>query len=235
VLPAHNEAESIAETLREFHATVTRLTGLPLRFVVSEDGSTDGTADVVRGVAADVPLVLLSEPQRKGYSRAVIDGFRRTDAPLVAFIDSDGQCDPADFPRLLAALPEHDLVVGYRVRRADPWIRRAMSGAFRAAYRLLFPVRLRDPSCPYLLIRRPALERVLRGRVGILKQGFWWEFVARAGAAGLRVVEVPVQHRERKAGSTQVYWPRKVPRIALEHLVGLVQLRRELRRGGAGS
>ena len=93
---------------------------------------------------------------------------------------------------------------------------------------MFFGVTAKDPSCPYLLISRAGLEKILGGNVGILKQGFWWEFLARAVAARLRIVETPVRHRPRAAGETQVYRPTKVPRIAAEHLIGLVHLRREL-------
>jgi hypothetical protein len=86
----------------------------------------------------------------------------------------------------------------------------------------------RDPSCPYLLVRREVLDDVLAGHPGILPQGFWWEFAARVQAAGLRSVEVPVNHRRRSAGATQVYRPTKVPRIAVEHLLGLLALRKDI-------
>ena len=66
--------------------------------------------------------------------------------------------------------------------------------------------------------------------VGILPQGFWWEFSARVHAAGLRAAEVPVRHRPRAAGTTQVYRPAKVPRIAVVHFLGLLALRRDITR-----
>jgi glycosyltransferase involved in cell wall biosynthesis len=228
VLPAHNEADCIATTLRDFFEAVSRLTNAPIRFVVSEDGSTDNTVDVLRALSNELPIELLTFPERKGYSRAVVDGLQATTADVVAFIDADGQCDPEDFPRLLEALEEADLVVGYRSPRRDPPYRKAMSAAFKFAYRLMFPVRLRDPSCPFLVIRRPGLARVLKGRPGLLEQGFWWEFNARAMARGLSITEIPVGHRARSAGSTKVYRPGRIPRIALEHVRGLFALRREL-------
>jgi hypothetical protein len=103
-----------------------------------------------------------------------------------------------------------------------------MSGAFKFVYRMFFRVNVRDPSCPYLLISRAGLEKILSGNVGILKEGFWWEFLARAVAVNLRIVEIPVRHRVRAGGMTQVYRPTQVPRIAIEHLIGLYHLRKEL-------
>jgi glycosyltransferase involved in cell wall biosynthesis len=230
ILPAHNEAGSIGGTLSEFHRVVTGEQAIALRFIVCEDGSTDRTVEIVRELGASLPILLLSEPARKGYSRAVIDGFRASTSAVAGFIDSDGQCDPHDFTKILATLRETgcDLVVGYRNPRRDHWIRLVMSGLFKGVYRLYFKIPLRDPSCPYLVIKREALAKILAGNVGILKQGFWWEFVARAEAVGLHIEQVPVAHRLRTSGTTQVYRPSKVPRIAWEHLKGLSSLKREL-------
>jgi glycosyltransferase involved in cell wall biosynthesis len=229
VLPVHNEGASIAGTLREFHAEVARDAGIPIRFVICEDGSSDDTVPVLQELAGELPIKLISDPVRKGYSRAVIDGLRATEAEWVLCIDSDGQCDPVDFVSLAAARAGYDMVIGYRNPRRDSVMRKLMSGAFGFVYRRFFNVRLRDPSCHYVLIRRLALRAILVGDVGILKQGFWWEFVARATALGLSIAELPVRHRVRSAGTTQVYRLKKIPNIALEHLSGLARLRRELR------
>jgi len=229
VMPAHNEGVSIGEILREFHKVASEVSGLDVRFIVSEDGSTDDTCDVVRATAVDVPILLLSYPERKGYSKAVVDGSREATAPLVCFVDSDGQCDPADLPALADELGDHDMAVGYRSPRMDSTFRKVISGAFKFVYERMFPVRLNDPSCPYLLVRRDRLERILRGNPGILHQGFWWEFNARAQAAGMFVAQVPIRHRARVAGDTHVYKMKKIPAIAAEHLQGLFALRRELR------
>ena len=180
-------------------------------------------------MAATLPITLISAALRKGYSRAVVDGLRATTADRVACVDADGQCDPRDLVRLVQALDGHDLVVGRRTHRADHWSRMVMSRAFKLVFSAFFSVPLQDPSSPYLLITRSGLDRVLATDPGILPQGFWWEFYARAVEMGLELAEIPVGHRARSAGTTQVYRPTKIPRIALVHLIGLVRLRRELR------
>jgi glycosyltransferase involved in cell wall biosynthesis len=230
VLPVHNEAGSIAAVLREFHEVVAQTTGIPLRFVVSEDCSRDNTVAILQALAAELPILLLSSTERRGYSGGAIAGLRAATADVVSFIDSDGQCDPRDFARLHAALSEADLVIGWRRPRRDPFLRRVFSGAFGFVYRRLFPVKVHDPSCPFIVVRRPALERILAGRVGVLKQGFWWEFVARATALGVPLVEMPIAHRSRLAGQTQIYRPTKILSIGLEHVAALFTLRRELQR-----
>jgi glycosyltransferase involved in cell wall biosynthesis len=227
VVPVHNEAATIRNTLQEFHR-VAAAAGLDVLFQVSEDGSTDGTAEVVAELAHELPVTLASTSARKGYTPAVLDGLRATSRPVVGYIDGDGQCDPAGLCSLVEALDGADLVTGYRSPRVDSAYRRLMSGAFGVLYRALFRVKLKDPSYAYGLIRRPALDRVLAGRIGLLPQGFWWEFNARALAAGVITRQVPMRHRPRPAGSTQIYTLRQIPRVAFEHIVGLWRLRQDL-------
>ena len=228
VIPVHNEAKSIEATLCDFDSVVRRNTGAEIRFVVCEDGSSDGSAELLRSLSDRLLIKLLSSSTRKGYSRAVIDGFRATETDIVGFMDSDGQYDPNDFARFLVEMENSDFVIGYRDPRNDHWIRLIMSRAFGLVYGLLFPIPLKDPSCSYLLIRRGALEKILSGNVGILKQGFWWEFNARAFAHGLKIKQVRISHRRRASGKSQVYRPSQVLKIGWQHLRGLFALKREL-------
>lgn len=226
LLPVHNEAASIEATLRELDRTLSRLARV--EFVVCEDGSVDGTREILQRLAGELPIKLVLGETRKGYSRAVIDGFRTCTAPYVLSLDSDGQCDPLDFAKFCREAPGPDVVMGWRVRRRDTLARRAMSGMFKLIYRRLLGVRLRDPSCPYILVSRRALDYLLAiPTLGTLSQGFWWEVVARLARGGFSVVEVPVNHRPRAAGQTQVYRVTRLPGIFLRHVWGLVKIRRE--------
>jgi glycosyltransferase involved in cell wall biosynthesis len=228
VLPAHNEATSLAQTVREFYHVTHDVQGFTIEFVICEDGSSDNTREVAIGLTSELPVRVLSSVERKGYQRAVTEGLNSTSSNLVAFVDGDGQCDPSDFMRLYQSLDSQDIVIGCRTPRSDGLVRRLMSRAFGIAYRSLFPIPLKDPSCPFLIMRREAIPLVLTEGFGLLGQGFWWEFMARAYSAGLKVGEIPIRHRPRTAGKTQIYRPRRVPRIALENLRGLVLLHREL-------
>jgi dolichol-phosphate mannosyltransferase len=228
ILPVHNEEASIEGTVREIHRAIAVDSNILIRLAICEDGSTDNTVTVIRRLAEEFPITLSSDPVRKGYSRAVIDGMRAATSDWVALMDSDGQCDPSEFTKLLNLRSEADLIIGWRNPRSDAWVRKFMSASFGLFYRTLFDVPVRDPSCPYLLIRRTDLQRILSGNVGILKQGFIWEFVARASALHLRIAETPVHHRRRTSGTTQVYKPKKIPSLAISHIAGLWELKREL-------
>lgn len=236
VLPVHNEGESIEAVLSEFMAVLEKeCPDVKVRLVICEDGSKDNTVAVLKSLADRLPIKLLTSTARKGYSQAVIEGLAATTADWVLCIDSDGQVDPSDFKRVWSKRAPDGLVIGYRNPRNDPWPRIVMSGAFHFVYRRLFDVRLKDPSCPFLLISRHSLSKIQRGNLGVLKQGFWWEFMARAKSCGTKIVEISVSHRPRHSGTTQVYRLNKIPGIAYRHLLGLFTLRSELKQASKNS
>jgi predicted RNA-binding Zn ribbon-like protein len=88
---------------------------------------------------------------------------------------------------------------------------------------MLFQATVHDPSCPYLLIGRSVLDKLLPV-LGSLREAFWWEFVARASQANVRFGELPVTHRDRAAGKTVVYRPSKIPGIAWRNGIGLLKV-----------
>jgi len=228
VTPVHNEGHSIRETLTEFFDYY-KNSNFYIKFIVSEDGSTDNSVEEVLKVSQNYPIELISEPIRKGYSKAVIDGLLNVKSPIVSFIDSDGQCNPKDLQSLYEKYDGNNLVIGYRNPRKDNFVRKLMSRAFKFVFERYFKLRLLDPSCPFFITSAENLKKILQTpNVGILKQGFWWEFYARADYLKIKIVESPIDHRIRAAGETVVYRPSKIPSIAYEHIKGLKTLRETL-------
>ena len=221
LLPVHNEGDSIETVIREIYETIG--SWLPMRFIVCEDGSTDDTKPILARLAREFPIILMMSDARKGYSRAVLDGMARLSAPYLLCLDSDGQCDPQDFRRFWEKRGEADVVLGHRVQRADPRWRRVFSRGFFYLYQMFYRVPAHDPSCPYLLVPRSVVERLLPEQ-GVMKQGFWWEFVARIHRRGYSICELPVQHRSRLAGTTQVYRLGKLPGIGYKHFLALFKI-----------
>jgi hypothetical protein len=91
-----------------------------------------------------------------------------------------------------------------------------------------FP-KLIDPSSPFVVAYLEDIKDISTKEFH-LNYGYWWEFQARVASAGLSIVELPVRHRVRFAGETQVYTPSKLPKIVYSHLLGLNKLRHELRK-----
>jgi dolichol-phosphate mannosyltransferase len=230
LLPIHNEAESIAATVREIYEELSPIASV--RFLLCEDGSRDNTKDVLRELASSVPAKLLLSDARKGYSRAVRDGMMEMDAPFLLCLDSDGQCDPKDFRQFWERRNDADVLIGWRVHRADNAMRKCMSGVFFAIWKMLYRAPIHDPSCPFVLARREVIQSVC-GSMGAMREGFWWEFSARVSRRGFKLLEFPIHHRDRAAGVTQVYRLGKLPRIGYEHFMALFQILRETRSSAA--
>jgi len=226
LLPVHNEAESIEGTVREIYGELSRKVNVG--FIICEDGSKDNTQEILRRLAKELPMRLNLSEGRKGYSRAVCEGMEMLESDYLLCLDSDGQCDPKDFWVFWDAREQADVVLGWRTDRADTFTRRAFSRFFYLIYQTVLRTPVHDPSCPYVLIKKTVALR-LCGELGAMKQGFWWEFVARVHRRGYTIKELPVHHRLRTAGVTQVYHWRKMPGIFFRHVAAIFRIWAETR------
>lgn len=223
LMPVHNEADIIENVVLEFYETVGRK--MPLEIVLSEDGSVDGTKDVIKQLSRKVPLEAVLSKARKGYAGGIKDGLKLVKAKYVLITDSDGQHTAEDFWRLWELRDKYDIVSGWRVDRADSFYRRAMSRAFQLMAKTFVKVpRLRDVTSPYKLMRTD-MARSVADECEYMRESFWTEFTIRAYNMGAKIHEVPVVHKERNNGSTNVYKPYKMPKIVLSQFKGLIKLR----------
>jgi glycosyltransferase involved in cell wall biosynthesis len=198
VIPALNEEEPIAAVVREVRAQPVD------EVIVVDNGSTDRTVQEARAAGARV----VAEP-RRGYGRACRAGVAavRPDCQVIVFLDGDGSDCPEFIPALLApiAAGSHDFVIGSRVRgRAEvgsmtPQQRWAghLAGIL---CRLVYGVRYTDMS-PFRAIRRECLARL-----AMREKTYGWnlEMQMQAARAGLRILEIPVDHRRRAGGVSKV-------------------------------
>lgn len=226
-MPAYNEADSITGVLREFTETVVK----PLHgeLLVCEDGSTDGTDRVLRELASELPMQLVTGRTRKGYGGAVRDGLNRVDSDFVFFADSDGQYDPKDFWEVWKARASYDMIIGRKVQREEKFYRTLLSRGFHVLVKAFTTVPLQDMDCGFRLIRRETVEQVLP-EVRSLRHSFWAEFTIVAYRKGFRILEVPISHRASSRGVTSIYTWDRIPRIIVEQVVGLLRLARRLNR-----
>ncbi len=225
-LPVHNEAETIREVLDVVYREVVVPTGAEL--LVCEDGSTDGTDQVLRELAQTYPMRLLAGGSRKGYADAVREGLQQIRTPLTFFADSDGQYDPRDFWRLWPHAAEYDIVVGHKVSRNEPLHRILLSRGFHVLAKMTTEVPLKDMDCGFRLVRQEVVEEVLP-EATTLRYSFWAEFTMIAYRKGFRILEVPITHRPRPRGTTSIYTVDRLPRIMSHQFVGLLTLGLRLR------
>ena len=136
LMPVYNEASSIENTLNEINDTLKDK--IEFEFIISEDGSSDGTKEILKKLKNIYPMKLISDSGRKYYSKAVIDGIKKADADYLLIKDSDGQCDPKDILNFWDLKDNSDLVNGYRYPRYDFAYRRFISKMFYYMYKILF-------------------------------------------------------------------------------------------------
>lgn len=222
LLPVYNEAGSIENLLKEIDNKLKDK--IDFTFIISEDGSTDGTKDILKRLESELPMILISDDTRKYYSKAVIDGIKKAESDYLLIMDSDGQCDPADILKFWEKKENSDLVNGYREDRKDFMYRKAFSNACYIFYRFLFNVPLRDPSFAFILMSKKVYQNLSDFEVQC-PDGFFWEFNARAKAKGFSFSEVTINHRKRSTGHTRIYYYKDLPKIAFNHLVGLLKIK----------
>jgi glycosyltransferase involved in cell wall biosynthesis len=198
VIPALNEEEPIGEVVREVIAT-----GIPREIIVVDNGSTDQTAESAGNAGARV----VSAP--RGYGRACAAGVATVsdECDVLMFLDGDGSDVPRFIPTLIEPIINgtHDFVIGSRTRgKREPGSMNAQqifAGHLAGLLiRGLYGVRYTDMS-PFRAIRRDALEKLQ-----MREKTYGWnlEMQMKAARAGLRILEVPVDHRCRRGGESKV-------------------------------
>lgn len=186
IIPFYNEEDNVAAVLREIRAAQPEA-----EIIAVNDGSTDSTRQRI----LEFPDVRLVDfPRNRGQSAAFYAGLHSARGRFLAMMDGDGQNDPADLTRLLAAMDKADFVCGYRARRQDTLSKRIASRIANTIRRAVLSDGVRDTGCSLKIIRREHLK-------WLIPFNALHRFIpALLTHAGLTVVEVPVNHRPRTHG-----------------------------------
>jgi glycosyltransferase involved in cell wall biosynthesis len=200
--PAHNEEDNIEGLVTEALESLKSIAET-FEIIAVNDGSRDRTQALADELTARHPGIVraVHHPTNLGYGGALRSGFGAARYELVAFTDGDRQFRVEDIARLterLAGSDRPDVVVGYRIRRADPLVRTVYARAYRLANRLFFGLRVTDVDCACKLFRREALDGINVESEGAF---FSAELLIKLSAAGRSVVEIGVPHYPRLAGS----------------------------------
>ena len=186
--PAHNEEANLEGLVAEALEALPEIAD-QFEIIAVDDGSKDRTAEIADRLAAEHPGVVrvVHHPVNRGYGGALRSGFEASRYELLAFTDGDRQFRVADLGRLtarLAGADRPDVVVGYRIKRADPVIRVVYARTYKLANRIFFGLKVRDVDCACKLFRREALEGV---RVESGGAFFSAELLIKVQAAGRSV------------------------------------------------
>lgn len=197
-LPAYNEEDSIASTVEDV-VKVLKTMDIDWEVLVINDGSKDKTADVVKGLEKKYPGVrLVNHEINKGYGRALKTGFKEAKYAWVAFVDSDGQFDFNEIKKLAAKTGEADVILGYRLNRADPFQRRIFTWGWKMLAMVMLGLNVRDYSCGFKLIKKKVIEDI--SPIESEEKVTQIEMLIKAKKKGYKFAEVGVHHYPRTAG-----------------------------------
>jgi dolichol-phosphate mannosyltransferase len=208
ILPTYDEAENVLPLSREI------LVSSPsLEILVVDDNSPDGTGDLVERAGRDESrLHLLRRPRKLGLGSAYLAGFRfGLDAGYdrILSMDCDHSHPPRYLPDLLAAMVDHDMVVGSRYVRGGgilnwPWHRRGLSAFANFYARALLRIPLHDCTSGYRCYSREVLETVEPFEIRSSGYSFLEEMAWRVHRCGFRIGEVPIVFEQRTAGTSKI-------------------------------
>jgi dolichol-phosphate mannosyltransferase len=208
VIPTYNESENLPRIVARVRAAT------PLvDILIADDNSPDGTGDIADALAAaDAAVHVLHRPGKAGLGAAYLAGFewalaRGYDA--VVEMDADGSHRPEDLPRLIAALPDADLVLGSRWVAGGqvvnwPLSRKLLSRGGNAYTQVMLRAPVRDATGGYRIFRASALRLLDLGAVESQGYCFQVDLVWRAVQRGLVVREVPIMFVERELGTSKM-------------------------------
>lgn len=208
IIPTYNERNSIAELIRAI-----RTHAPDADVLVVDDGSPDGTGQLVRGIAEDDSRVgVLQRGSKLGLGTAYIEGFRcalRDGYDCAVGMDADFSHDPACLPQFIAATAHCDVVIGSRYvpgGSTPDWKihRRLISRFGNWLARTVLELPVRDCTTGYKCYRREALAALDLDSITVVGYAFLIETTRQCLAAGLRIREIPITFIDRREGKSKM-------------------------------
>lgn len=224
VFPVHNEFYNLERLLSDW-AIKLNSKKIEYEFVIVEDGSTDGTKELILKLESIYNIVNLSKKEKRGYSKAVIDGIYASRKQYLLCTDSDNQIKVDSLLESFDILPNYnEFIIGFRNPRKDPINRLIYSWLFKIFHSLLFRTKLKDPSCPFVIGLTSTFKSLDKTKLGYMREGFWWGFVAVCSKEKIKFIEKPIKHYSRDQGEAG-YKLKNLLGIIFRNVKGLLKIK----------
>lgn len=203
--PVYNDANTIEPLTVALIDTLSRNCDR-YEIIIVVDASPDNSGEVADMIASRYPDIVrvIHHPENRGYGPALLSGVEAARFDWVAFTDGDMQFDVSEFPLLLKAAENADIVAGYRFKRADPPHRIFFGKAFNLCLRIFLGMPMRDMDCAFKLMRKDIFKNISLSKhyreAFVLVEVFY-----KAMQNGFSIAQVPVSHHERKFGTSQSF------------------------------
>lgn len=197
--PCFNEEGSIETTVKKAIQVLNKL-NLNYEIIIVNDGSTDKTAEVADNLSKQNSKVkVIHHPTNLGYGEALKSGFYNSKYEVIVYTDGDGQFDFSEVTKFLEKIGTHDLIIGYRIKRKDPFFRILFKQGWKVTLWTMFGLTLKDVDCGFKMIKKEILENIahLESQRGAMINA---ELAIKVKKKGFRVGEVGVNHFPRLSG-----------------------------------
>lgn len=197
--PSFNEEENIISTVNQAVEVLQKLK-VEYEIIIIDDGSHDKTGEIADNLAKENPRIkAIHHSKNLGYGSALKTGFKNAKYSWVAFADSDGQFNFEEISLFIDRSDKADLILGYRIKRADSYLRKVFTLGWGMLAKILFGLDVKDYSCGFKLIKKQVFDKVqpLEGEEKVTQI----EFLVKAKRLGYRFDEVGVLHYPRKFGT----------------------------------
>lgn len=200
--PCYNDSATLQALIEKALGVLGEITD-DYEVIIVDDGSSDGSGEVIDSLAARYERVrVVRHDRNRGYGAALRSGIKTSRGEWVFYTDSDGQYDVGDLRHLHALSGSADVVNGYKRSRSDPWYRVLLGSTYNAVIRVAFAIPIRDTDCDFRFMRGDIVRGLdLRSEGGAICV----EMVKGLQAAGAAFAEVPVCHHPREEGKSQFF------------------------------
>ena len=225
VFLAYNEALTIEKEIRSFYSEI--IQKLPgSEFIVAEDGSRDGTTEIIKKLVEELGIIHVTSRERKGYRKALKDAILSANNNYIFFSDTGLKNDPKDFWKLYGKKEEYDLIVGKKTNRQDQFYRKLFTNGYNLVIRKYFKLNnIYDSDSGFRLFNQKVVDKVFKKELAF-KNLVGSEIVLRAILQDLKYYEVPISYFQRQ-GVSRGMPMKKIPNIIWGSLYNLAKLKRE--------
>ena len=152
LMPVHNEEKILPKLIKDIDESINKK--ISYKIIICEDGSTDNSLGVINNLKNKYPIHLITSPNKKGYSNAMLDGLKSASTDYLLIMDSDGQSNPDEILNFWDNRGKADIINGHRFNRNDYMYRKLYSKIAYVIYRILFNLKIKDPSYAYILVNK---------------------------------------------------------------------------------